>query len=308
MSITTNAAVRSWNPDRTTLPPTDVTPEALVLNPLVATVAATPQGDAPSIRVPFISADPVAQIVAEGEEIPEGDSTRAEISIYTRKIALIHRISREAYSQQLTGDNATANASDLLTESLRRAVTAKADAMLLNAPNEPDTIHAPGLAVDATDAIIDAGTITDNLDPLIDAIATTSDNGATPSCLLMSNSGWAWLQRLKYPDGRPVVNPEVQADALPRLFGLPVVRNGAVPAGTLLVMDASNLIVGYTDIGIDVDQSVYFSSDSVGIRITARLGWGIPYRGRIARLALGKTTGTTTTKTARKTVSLEAGK
>lgn len=309
MSINTSPAIPSWNPDTTHLPATEITPDALVLNPLVATVAATPQGDTASIRVPFIAADPTAQIVAEGDEIPEGDSTRAEIRVYTRKIALIQRISREAYGQQLAGTNATAGASDLLTESLRRAVTAKADAMLLNAPQESETVYVPGLANDTSDAMLDGGAITGNLDPLIDAIAAISDNGATPSCILVSNSGWAWLQRLKYTDGRPVVNPDVQADALPQLLGLPVVRNGAVPKDKLFVLDAANLIVGYSDVAVDVDPSAYFSSDSIGIRITARLGWGIPYRGRAARLTLGNTGEgtTTTTRTTRKTTTAKTG-
>ncbi|MBW3081770.1 phage major capsid protein [Bifidobacterium saguinibicoloris] len=304
MAITTNESVGGWNPSRTTLPPTDVTPDALVLNDLVATVAATPQGDATYIRVPFVPADPAAAIVKEGEEIPTGDTSRAEIRIYTQKIAIVQKVSREAYGQQLTGDNATANASDLFTDSLKRAVTAKADGMFVNAPEDKNDVYAPGLANDTTPAIIDGGNIIDNLDPLIDAIATIADNGATPACILTSNSGWARLQRMKYGDGRPVINPDAQAEALPQLAGLPVVRNGAVPANKLFVIDPSNIIVGYSDVAVDVDTSAYFTSDCIAIRVTARLGWGIAYRGRIARLTIGQDD---TGKTTKKTIDLHVG-
>lgn len=298
MPINTHSSVMAWNPQSTTLPATDVTPDALLLNPAVATIAATPEGDQTYIRVPFVAADPTAQIVAEGAEIPEGDITRAEVRIYTRKVGIIQRVSREAYGQQLDGANASADASDLFTESLKRAVTAKIDSMFINAPSRSDDVYAPGLALDNTAAIIDGGSITTNLDPLVDALATVSDNGAIPSCVLTSNSGWARLQKLKYGDGRPVVNPDAQADATPLLAGLPVIRNAAVPKNMLFVLDATNVLAALTGITVDVDSSVYFTSDSIAIRVTARVGWGIVQRGRIARLTIGNdTTGQTTKRT-----------
>lgn len=308
MTIETSGQLGAWNPSRTTLPPTDVTPDALILNPLVAILAATPQGDQTFIRVPWIAADPTAQVVGEGDEIPTGNALRAEVHVYTRKIGIIQRITREAYGQQLEGDNGTANASDLFTDSLRRAVTAKADHMFMNAPAEQERF-APGLAVDneIEDAIVNAGAITDNLDPLIDAIATISDNGSNPTCILTSNSGWARLQKLKYGDGRPVVNPDAQAEANPVLAGLPVVRCGAVPKDKLLVIDSSVVIGAYTDLNIDVDTSVYFSSDSIAIRVTGRIGWGIAQRGRIARLTIGQDATTKATRATRAAMPLKAG-
>lgn len=299
MAINTNSGIMAWNPERTTLPASDVTPEALVLNPLVATIAATPQGDASYVRIPFIAADPDAEIVAEGEDLPEGDATRAEIHVYARKIGILQKISREAYGQQLAGDNASAGASDLFTESLKRAVTAKLDGMFVNAPERRDDVYAPGLATDTTDAVIDAGIIAGNLDPIVDALALVSDNGASPTCILTSNSGWAALQKLKYADGRPVVNPAAQEAALPQIAGLPVVRSAAVPKDKLLIIDAANIIVALTDVTVDVDASTYFRSDSIAVRATARLGWGIVQRGRIARLTIGQTDAGNGTQTPR---------
>ncbi|PST47600.1 phage major capsid protein [Bifidobacterium callitrichos] len=307
MATTTNSNIMSWNPERTTLPATDVTPEALVLNPLVATIAATPQGDQTYVRIPFVAADPTADIVAEGAELPEGEATRAEIRVYTRKVGILQRVSREAYGQQLTADNGTANASDLFTTSLQRAVTAKLDGLFINSPSKADDVFAPGLAVDTTDAIIDGGNIVDNLDPLVDALATVADNGATPTCVLTSNSGWAKLQKLKYTDGRPVVNPDAQADTVPQLAGLPVVRNAAVPKDTLFVIDATNIVAALTDVTVDVDQSVFFTSDSIAVRVTARLGWGVVQRGRIARLKIGATTTDTTDTTTNGKTKLTVG-
>lgn len=300
MTILTNSSVQSWNANTTIIPASEVVPNALALDSRVCTRVPAPQGDASSVRVPFIPTDPTAEIVAEGAEIPVGDVTRAEIAVYSRKIGLIQVISNEAYSRTIDADNGSASVPDLLTDSLRRAVTAKADAMMLTAPARADDPYAPGLTVDTTQAVVDGGNITTTLDPLVDALAAISDNGAQPTAILTSNSGWARLQKMRYTDGRPVVNPDAQTDATPLLAGLPVIRNAAMPRDLLLIVDASNILTTFNDVNVTVDTSSRFDTDSTAIRVTGRIGWAVIQRGRIARLTINRTD-TDTTNTNGKT-------
>lgn len=291
MATLTAEKLQGWSPASTFVPADQAAPQALALNPLVASSVPAPQGDQTFVRVPFVGADPTAQVVREGEEIPLDDSTRAEAHVYSQKVGLLMQVSREAYGQQLAGDanNLTANASDLFTESLRRAVTSKLDHLFCTyADTDPESPYAPGIAVDRTAAVIDAGSITDNLDPLTDALAAVADNGAAPTCILTSNSGWARLQKLKYSDNRPIVNPNAQEGALPQLAGLPVVRSAAMPKDTLMILDATNIISTVNDVQVDVDSSMFFSRDAVAVRVIGRIGWAVIQRGRLARLTIGQ--------------------
>lgn len=291
MATLTAEKIQGWNPASTFVPADQAAPQALALNPYIASSVPAPQGDQTFTRIPFISSDPSAQVVREGDEIPTDYITRAEARVFSRKVGLLMQVSREAYGQQLAGDanNLTVNAGDLFTESLRRAVTAKLDSLFCTyADTDPESPYAPGIAVDRTAAVIDAGSITDNLDPLTDAFATVADNGAAPTAILTSNSGWARLQKLKYSDNRPVVNPNAQEGALPQLAGLPVVRSAAMPKDVLLVVDATNVISTVSDVQVDVDTSLYFSRDAVAVRVIGRIGWAVIQRGRIARLTIGQ--------------------
>lgn len=289
MSILTDSRIGSWNQNTTIIPASEVVPGALVLDKRICTQVPAPEGDQASVRVPFIPSDPNAEVVPEGAEIPFGDVTRAEITIYSRKIGLLQAVSNEAYGRYINADNGNAAVSDLLTDSLRRAIAAKADSLFLNYSDTADTWFAPGLCEDKTDAVIDGGAITDTMDPLLDALATLGDNGSNPTAILVSNSGWARLRKIKFADGRPLIGDTIQADATPILCGLPVIRTAAMPKDKLLIVDASNIITTFNDVQVAVDASSMFTADSTVIRVLSRIGWAIIQRGRIAKLAIGAT-------------------
>lgn len=287
MSDTITNGLKSYFQDTNFVPAIEAAPDALILNPLLTTLAATPEGDATRVRIPFISEDPTAAVVAESAEIQAGDPKLAEVAFGTLKVGLIHRVSNEAYRSVAAGQNTDNPTSEQLTESLRRSITAKLDALFLNEAKDAENVaHPVGLA--QRDDIIDGGTITPKtlLTPLIDAIATISDNGASPTAILTSNSAWAKLLKLAYEDGRPVINPDAQTEAIPQLLGLPVVRNAAVPADMLLVLDAANVVAAASDIDVETSTDAYFGSDCTAIRILSRIGWDLVRPKRTARVKI----------------------
>lgn len=279
--------LKSFFQDTNYVPAIEAAPAALILNEAITTLAATPEGDATRVRVPFISNDPEAAVVAEGAEIGAGDPKLAEVSFSTMKLGLLHRVSNEAMRSVAEGSNTDNPTGEQLTASLRRAITKKMDGLFLNNPANTEAAWEPVGLAQRTD-VVDGGTVTAKtlLTPIIDAIARVSDNGAEPSALLMSNSAWAKLLKLSYVDGRPVINPDAQTSTEPVLLGLPVVRNAAVPDDTLLVVDATNVIAAVSDVDVQTSTDAYFSADSTALRVTARIGWGLIRANRTAKVKI----------------------
>jgi hypothetical protein len=121
---------------------------------------ATIEGDEPIVRAPFIEVGE-AGFVPEGDEIPDAGVDSREAIIATGKVAILTEVSREQYRQD--------GVSTLLSDELKRAMIVKADTALLSqaAPTAPAITPAGLLVQDHTEG----GEITNDLDPVTDAIA-----------------------------------------------------------------------------------------------------------------------------------------
>lgn len=224
-------------------------------------------------RLAFVSEDVAANIVKEGQQIAEGDPALSELIVRTSKIAVLSNMSNESYE--------SAVASSLVTESARRAVTKKADAVLLaNAVTEG---QPTGLANLEGIVTIAGGKYAD-LNPILEAIGSVAANGATPTALVMNYATWTQLLKLTAKDGRSLISPDVANAAQPVLFGVPVVLNAAAPADSVLVLDAAEIVASYSDVTTAVSTDALFAYDSVQIRLTMRLGFGVIRPNRIAKV------------------------
>ena len=268
-ATTTNKAAY---PD-TILSMADTAPDALVLNGDIVTRGPVINGDAPSARLAFISEDPSANVVKEGQLIGEGDPVLDELVVRTSKVAILSNMSNESY--------ASATAGNLVATSARRAVTKKLDSILLaNAVTEG---QPTGLLNIAGINTIEGGKYSD-LNPILKAIGTCAANNANPTAIVLNYATWVNLLTLTAKDGRPLVSPDVANAAQPILFGLPVVLSSAMPADTALVVDSSEIIASYSDVTTSVSADALFAYDSVQLRLTARLGFGIIRPNRLAKV------------------------
>ena len=289
-TVTSNA--KSWFADAVAIKAADAVPEALALNTYVATQCAVDDGDARRVLVPYIDTDPVAATVKEGAEITTGDPTLDELSFPTVKVGLLHTLSNEAMRAVTEGTSTkgSVSASEQLSTSLLRAVTAKLDSLMLTTPapsskDDPAAEYpAAGLAV--MNGAVQGGTIDSDLTPLLDAIATITENGATPTAIVMAPTAWAKILKLTAKDGRPLLGGDVQVATALQLFGLPVVINSHMPANGVLVVDSTNVFAAVTDLAVAVDGSAAFKNDSSMIRVTARIGWGVARPNRHAILSV----------------------
>lgn len=267
MAMLTNDK-KAFYPD-TTLNPSEVIPEALIYK--IATVAASNiEGDAPAVKVPYVKADPTSGFTDEGADISSSDATLDEITVVTRKIAVLTKQSRESMSYDAAADS--------LAASLQRSVIIKANTALLSNSGTPaGLLTVPG--------IIDAGKVTDNFDAISDAITKIEVNGGTASCIVTDPASWGALCKLKTANGTlQLGNPAEQAER--RLFGLPVYTSAQMTPGQMLVIDSNTLIAAVGDLQVDTSEEVYFASDSIARRITWRLGWNLVHPDRVAKITV----------------------
>ncbi|MCL2090888.1 MAG: phage major capsid protein [Micrococcales bacterium] len=277
---TTTTSDRAWSPDIQAFAPDDILADALVLQ--TSTQLGTVEGDVPAVRVAFVD-DDEADFVAEGHEIPEADPALNEVVIFTGKISQLVRISREQWSQPST--------SPKLADAVARAVRRKADEAYLAqpVPTAPAVTPPAGLV---NIAGVQMGTpVADSLDALVDLVAVLQVSGATPTHLVTDPTGWAALRKLKTTtDSNVSLLGAGTADAEAFLLGLPVLVSPAMPAGTGLVIDRSAVVSAVGQVMVAQSEHQYFSSDSIALRCTWRLGWNLVRPERCGKFTIGDQT------------------
>lgn len=262
-------------PNISFIPAADALPDLLLLSN--STLGPQIEGDAPNVRIPYVSEDVDADFVAEGAEIPEASPELDELVVPTRKVGTLSVISREAYSHDGVGG--------LLTDSLQRSVTTKADRVFIANPvttGQPTgLVNHPG--------ITDGGQITpSDFSAILTAIATIAAKGSRPSAIITGYDTWATILGAAYSDGTPKLSPDQANAPSPLLYGLPVILNTAVPADTLLIMDKTQVLVSTTTVQVATSTERYFERDSIGVRVSIRLGFGILHPDRIAKLTVAE--------------------
>ncbi|OBK44836.1 hypothetical protein A5656_05430 [Mycobacterium gordonae] len=271
---TTPTSPKAWAPDVTAFLPGDVVPDALILQ--TATVVGAIEGDEPAIRVPFVADDGVVGFVAEGAEIPDADQEFDEVVVLTGKVAALGKYSFETLAQP--------EAARMVVESLSRSVVTKANAAYLGnleaAPGPTGLLNTPG--------IIDFETpIADDLDLLVDAVSFIELDGGTATHIIANPTAWATLSKLKRgTDSNESLVGAGTVAAERALLGLPVLVTPAMPAGSLLVVDQSAVIGAQSPVRVARSDDAYFSSDSIGVRVTWRLGWKVMHATRVAKLTV----------------------
>ena len=262
MAINTTNTPRAWSPDIHVFEPGDVIGDALVLTH--STVAGQIEGDEPVVRVAYVD-DAAADFVAEGAEIPEDDPTLSEATVATGKVATLVRVSREQYLQS--------GAAGMLSDSMRRAVVTRANEAFISQPAPSGGAVTPPAGLLNVDGLAEGSEVGDNLDPLIDLVSQITADGGHPSGVLLSPQAWGALQKIKTGDGSAQGLLGAGAGASQTsLLGLPVAVSPAVPAFNGMVIDKGAIVSAAGKVQVASSDDVYFSSDSVGLRVTFRFG------------------------------------
>lgn len=278
---TTLTSAKAWAPDQGAFNPSGALPEALILQH--STVAGVIEGDAPALRVAYVT-DDEANFTAEGAAINEGDPALNEVLVHTAKITQLVRLSNEQYHQAGTATE--------LSASVRRAIVKKANQAFLTqtAPTPPAVAPSTGL-INAT-GIVDGGEVGGNLDALVDLVASLESNGGTPTGIILDPLAWASLRKIK-----TAANAETALlgagtnDAQKTLLDLPVTVSNALTVNSGLVVDRTAVASAVGAVNIATDGSVYFTSDGVALRATWRIGWNLVRPNRIGKFTVNEASG-----------------
>lgn len=273
---TTVSSAPGWSPDLTYYPATEAVPDALILQ--TSTVAGQVDGDRPAVRCLYVD-DAAAAFVDEGAPIDEADPDLAEVLVFTGKVAQLVPVSQEQWRQD--------QASALLSDSVRRAVTKAGDAAYISqpAPTAPKTNPPAGLL---EQPITDGGAITDNLDPLVDAVATIAAEGGQASHIVAGPRAWAELRKIKVEAGSAQsLLGAGTSDATPMLLGLPVYQSVGVPADTLLVADRTAVVSAVGPVEVALSEHAAFNRDAVVLRCVWRFGAAAVHPERVVKVTIG---------------------
>lgn len=248
-----------------------IVPDALIHQ--IATATVPVEGDAPVVRVPYVAEDPSVGFVAEGAPIPLDDAELSEVLIHTQKLAVLSSMSRESATHM--------EAEQYVANSMRRAVTTKADAAVLSNDTTPTGLLS-------VEGMIDGGTLAPtDLDVLSDAITEVEANGGTVTHLVMDPKAWGALRKLKTStDSAQLLlgSPAEQTER--RLFGIPVLVSAQMSPGSILISDRSNVVASIGQIQVVRSAHAMFDRDSYAYRVTWRFGWNVIHPDRLARVTL----------------------
>ena len=273
MTKTTPSAAEAWRPNVvSSFDPDDMLSTALIVS--TATRAGQVEGDAPTVRVPYVGTDPQAGFVAEGAEIDTGGGTMNEVVISTNKVASMSVVSRELAAQP--------GAAERIARSMRRAVTAHADAAYLGNTEAPTGLFS-------LDGIDTAGNLGTDLFAAYDAVAAIEADGGTATHLLVHPTDWGTLAKIPEATGSArSLLADVHDAAARSLAGVPVVVHAAVPQGEALMLDRSEVVAAYGTLDVARSDDAFFTSDAIGVRATFRLGWNVVRPTRLAKLTIGE--------------------
>lgn len=259
---------------------------ALVVQPVISAAVATQTATvvttgSHTFRIPRVLDDPAAQWVAEGQEITPDDMTLDEIDVTPSKVAGLTVISREL------ADDSDPAANNVVGDGLARDIARKVDAAFFGALAAP----APsGLAALTGTTTVAAGTAFEDLDPFAAAMSEAEQRGATLTAFVASPTDALTLAQLKDATGsnRPLLGTDPTQPTRRTVFGVPLYVSPDVTPGTVWGYDRSKVwVVMRDDAKIEVDRSVFFTSDRVAIKATMRVGFAFPHPATVVEITTG---------------------
>lgn len=233
-------------------------------------------------RVPVVTADPLAAWVAEGAEIAPSDMEVDEVSSPFFKVAGLTIVSRE-----LAEDSSPAAAS-LVGAGLARDIARKVDGAFFGTKGS-STVQPLGLG-DITPNVIETGSAWTNTDPFAEAIYAAEGAGATLRAFVANPADALLLAKVKKQTGsnEPLLGTSPTEATRRVIAGVPLLVSPAVAVGTIWGIPQEKTVIALReDVTLDVDKSVFFTSDRVAIKATLRMASLFPHAAAVQKITLG---------------------
>lgn len=256
----------------------------------VADVVPVP-GAVHDYRVPVVAADPTAAWIAEGAEIGTSEAALGEATSGFYKLGGLTIVTRE-----LANDSSPA-AAELVGKGLARDIARKLDAAFFGSrvidPGPPVVVneHQPaGLEDLAGVGTVTAGTAWTTTDPFIEATYKAEAVGATLRAFVANPADALLMAKLKAATGSnlPLLGADPSQPTRRVIAGVPLITSPSVTAGTAWAVPTGRIVVAIReDVNVEVDRSVYFTSDRVAIKATMRVAVLFPHAAAVQKIKLG---------------------
>lgn len=248
----------------------------LLVRPVIAAsvasqISSVVQVNSHDYRIPVIDADATAGWYAENSEITPSDPTLAEIVVTPSKVAGLVIISREL------AEDSSPEAAQIVGESLARDIARKIDVAFFGntVANGP-----AGLLSLTTATSTEAATSFTTLDSFAGAIAAAETVGATIGSFVTSPTEALALAKLKEQTGsnRPLLGSDPTAPTARTMYGVPLLVAPSIAAKSAWAIPRDRVfVVIRADARVEVDASVFFTSDRVAVKATMRVGFGFAH-------------------------------
>ncbi|OYO05451.1 phage major capsid protein [Enemella evansiae] len=233
-----------------------------------------------SYRIPVVTKDPTAAWVAEGQEINQSEATLDEVTITPAKVAGLTIISRE-----LANDTNPA-AAGVVGEGLARDIARKVDEAYFGklaapAPAGLDSIN-PTVAV--------GGGSWANLDLFAAALSNAENHNTVVNRFVANPATVLALSVIKKQTGsvEMLLAPDPSVPGKRTILGVPLLSSPAVAPDVVWAIPQNRAhLVLREGARIEVDSSVFFTSDRVAVKATMRVGFGFSDPAAVTKLTKG---------------------
>jgi HK97 family phage major capsid protein len=236
-----------------------------------------------------VQLDAAANWLAEAADITETDPTIGEEVVTPLKVGALTKVSNE-----LANDSSPA-ATSVVGDGLVRSIARKVDLAFFGNTTPLGSNGLQSLTGIAT--VTAPGSAWSNFDWAIEAQSQLERVGSTVTAFAASFETVRQLSEVKQFVGTTASSDEplLQADdvstAQPRsIFGVPLfsLPEGVIADGTVWALDRAKVYaVIRQDIGVVVDPSFFFGSDSLAVRVIMRIGFGYPHHAAVCKISLG---------------------
>ncbi|MEB3960170.1 phage major capsid protein [Streptomyces kunmingensis] len=216
-----------------------------------------------TFSVPQLISSTGADYAAEGQTIAEGQMVWGEVKFDAKKIGEIQWASSEVL------EDSAVDQRRVIADNLLRDASLKFDS---DAFTGATTNPMKGVLSQGVSTTLGAGKTAVTYDDLADAVARIEATNGTPSVVWASVDMAASLRKEKaagsgvYQGGSPTDSPASTA------WGLPILPSAFLPSKTVIVADASRIVVGVRrNATVRISEDARFDRDQVGFKLTMRM-------------------------------------
>jgi HK97 family phage major capsid protein len=243
----------------------------------------------PKFRLPVVDLDAASTWLAEGADITTTDPTIGEEVVSAMKLGALTRVSNE-----LANDSSPA-ATSVVGDGLTRSIARQLDVAFFGTGGG---LAPPGLLSLSGIATVTApGSAWTNFDWALEAQSALERVGSTVTAFCASFETVRQLSEVKSFTGtitsnQPLLNAgdgDVTTTQPRNIFGVPLfsLPEGTIADGIVWALDRDKTYaVIRQDIGLMVDPSFYFGSDSLAVRVIMRIGFGYPHHAAVCKISL----------------------